>query len=152
MKHVTIVDDDVDVLNSDAVEWAMCTRFRADRDLIVEKTHEGAYMDPTMFGETEAAKMGFDATEPYGNETRVDFWRPRAPHLTGMARYQTVRQALEAQPLFFTQLMEAVGSRDGREVAMELYRLREEGVLDRQPNGEWTLGKTGTAESKFLGH
>jgi hypothetical protein len=96
--------------------------------------------------------MGFDATAPYGHESRVDFWRPRAPHLTGTPRYQTVRQALEAQPLFFTQLMEAVGSRDGREIAMELYRLREEGVLDRQPNGEWTIGKTGTAEDKFLGH
>jgi hypothetical protein len=72
--------------------------------------------------------------------------------LTAAPRYQTVRQALEAQPLFFSQLMEAVGSRDGREVAMELYRLREEGVLDRQPNGEWTIGKTGTAESKFIGH
>jgi hypothetical protein len=35
---------------------------------------------------------------------------------------------------------------------MELYRLREEGVLDRLPNGEWTLGKTGTAEAKFLSH
>jgi 2,5-furandicarboxylate decarboxylase 1 len=140
------------VSQADAVEWALCTRFRADRDLILEKTHEGAYMDPTMFEETEAAKLGFDATAPYGQEGRVDFWRPRAPHLTGTPRYQTVRQALEAQPLFFTQLMEAVGSRDGREVAMELYRLREEGVLDRHPNGERTIGKTGTAESKFVGH
>jgi 2,5-furandicarboxylate decarboxylase 1 len=151
-KHVVVVDDDIDITLSDQVEWALCTRFRADRDLVVEKTHEGAYMDPTMFEETEAAKLGFDATAPYGRESRVDFWRPRAPHLTGAPRYQTVRQALEAQPLFFTQLMEAIGSRDGREVAIELYRLREEGVLDRQPNGEWTIGKTGTAEAKFLPH
>ncbi len=152
LKHVVVVDDDIDVTQSDQVEWALCTRFRADRDLILEKTLEGAYMDPTMFEESGAAKMGFDATAPYGRENRVDFWRPRAPHLTAAPRYQTVRQALEAQPLFFTQLMEAVGSRDGREVAMELYRLREEGVLDRQSNGEWTIGKTGTAEAKSVGH
>lgn len=151
-KHVVVVDDDIDVTQSDQVEWALCTRFRADHDLIVKEGMEGAYMDPTMFEESEATKLGFDATAPYGRESRVDFWRPQAPHLTGTARYQTVRQALEAQPLFFTQIMDAVGSRDGREVAMELYRLREEGVLDRQPNGEWTIGKTGTAESKFIGH
>jgi 2,5-furandicarboxylate decarboxylase 1 len=151
-KHVVVVDDDIDVTQGDQVEWALCTRFRADHDLIIEQGLEGAYMDPTMFEETSATKLGFDATAPYGRESRVDFWRPQAPHLTGAPRYQTVRQALEAQPLFFTQLMEAVGSRDGREVAMELYRLREEGVLDRQPNGEWTIGKTGTAESKFTGH
>jgi len=152
LKHVVVVDDDIDVVQSDAVEWAVCTRFRADKDLIVEGGFEGAYMDPTMFGETEAAKMGFDATAPYGHENRVDYWRPKAPHLTAAPRYQTVRQALEAGPLFFSQIMEGVGSRDGREVALELDRLREEGVLDRLPNGEWSLGKTGTAESKFTGH
>jgi UbiD family decarboxylase len=141
IKHLTIVDDDVDVTDSGAVEWAVCTRFRADKDLVIEGGHEGAYMDPTMFGEKEATKIGFDATAPYGNEARVDYWRPKAPHLTGAPRYQTVRQALEAQPLFFTQIMDAVGSRDGREVAMELNRLREEGILDRQPNGEWSLNK-----------
>ena len=152
LKHVVVVDEDVNVTQSDQVEWALCTRFRADQDLIVENGFEGAYMDPTMFEENAATKLGFDATAPYAHEGRVDFWRPNAPHLTGTPRYQTVRQALEAQPLFFTQLMDAVGSRDGREVAMELYRLREEGVLDRLPNGEWTLGRTGTAESKFVGH
>jgi 2,5-furandicarboxylate decarboxylase 1 len=141
LKHVTIVDDDVDVMDSYQVEWAVGTRFRADKDLIVENGFDGAYMDPTMFGETKAAKLGFDATAPYGHEAQVDYWRPRAPHLTGAPRYQTVRQALEAQPLFFSQLMEAVGSRDGREVAMALNRLREEGTLDRLANGEWTVKK-----------
>jgi hypothetical protein len=94
-----------------------------------------------MFGESKATKMGFDATAPYGHERQVDYWRPQAPHLTGTPRYQTVRQALEAQPLFFSQLMEAVGSRDGRDVALELNRLREEGILDRLSNGEWTVKK-----------
>ncbi len=143
LKHVTVVDDDVDVTDAYQVEWAMSTRFRADKDLIVGDGFDGAYMDPTMFGETKAAKMGFDATAPYGHENQVDYWRPKAPHLTAAPRYQTVRQALEAQPLFFTQLMEAVGSRDGREVAMELNRLREEGTLDRLSNGEWTVKKAG---------
>ncbi|HVA12347.1 MAG TPA: UbiD family decarboxylase [Stellaceae bacterium] len=151
-KHVVVVDDDIDVTQADQVEWALCTRFRADQDLVIESGLEGAYMDPTMFEETETTKLGFDATAPYGRESRVDFWRPQAPHLTGAPRYQTVRQALEAQPLFFTQIMDAVGSRDGREVAMELYRLREEGVLDRQSNGEWSIGKTGGAEAKFAAH
>lgn len=142
LKHVVVVDDDIDVTQSDQVEWALCTRFRGDKDLTVKGGFEGAYMDPTMFEEKEATKLGFDATAPYGHERRVDYWRPRAPHLTAAPRYQTVRQALEAQPLFFTQLMEAVGSRDGREVSLELDRLREEGVLDRLPNGEWSVGKT----------
>ena len=141
LKQVTVVDDDVDVTDSYQVEWAMSTRFRADKDLIVAEGFDGAYMDPTMFDSRKATKMGFDATAPYGHEAQVDYWRPKAPHLTGAPRYQTVRQALEAQPFFFSQLMEAVGSRDGREVAVELNRLREEGTLDRLANGEWTVRK-----------
>ena len=77
LKLVTVVDEDVDVTQSDQVEWAMSTRFRADKDVIIEEGFEGAYMDPTMFEEKAAAKLGFDATAPYGNERRVDYWRPR---------------------------------------------------------------------------
>jgi hypothetical protein len=35
--------------------------------------------------------------------------------------------------------MEAVGSRDGREVALKLDELREAGILTRLENGEWAL-------------
>jgi hypothetical protein len=38
--------------------------------------------------------------------------------------------------------MSALGSRDGREVALELERLRLEDAITRLPNGEWAL-KTG---------
>ena len=44
----------------------------------------------------------------------------------------------------FAKIMEALGSDDGREVALELDSLREEGVLVRAGNnGEWALGKSG---------
>ena len=41
--------------------------------------------------------------------------------------------------MYFAQLMEAVGSRDGRGVTLDLDRLREEGILSRLENGEWAL-------------
>jgi len=34
-----------------------------------------------------------------------------APDLQGSARYQTVEQALEAGPVYFTEIMDALGSR-----------------------------------------
>jgi len=34
LKHVVVVDDDVDIHDSEAVEWAIATRFQADRDLL----------------------------------------------------------------------------------------------------------------------
>jgi 2,5-furandicarboxylate decarboxylase 1 len=42
IKHVTVVDDDVDIDDPHDVEWALATRFRAERDII---TYEGVKAD-----------------------------------------------------------------------------------------------------------
>ena len=68
MKHVTIVDDDVDIFNPNAVEWAMATRFQGDKDMIVKTDQPGSSLDPS--GKQEpgkkalTTKIGFDATIP----------------------------------------------------------------------------------------
>jgi hypothetical protein len=41
--------------------------------------------------------------------------------------------------MFFSQLMQALGSTDGREVALELHALFEQGILTRLRDGEWAL-------------
>ena len=55
------------------------------------------------------------------------------------ARHQSARQALENGPLYFAQIMDALGSKDGREVALQLDELREQGILARLDDGQWTL-------------
>ena len=69
MKHVTIVDDDVDVYNPLAVEWAMATRFQGDKDMIVKSDQPGSSLDPSGKHEpgkkTLTTKIGFDATIPF---------------------------------------------------------------------------------------
>ncbi len=140
IRHVTIVDDDIDVFNDEEMEWAMSTRLRADRDVMVTSGFPGYYTDPTASKDGTVAKIGFDLTML--PEQREDFEFRRAGGFTvstAPARYQTVRQALEAGPLFFSQLMAAVGSKDGREIAVALDALRAEGILTRLKHGEWTL-------------
>lgn len=140
VKHVVVVDDDINVFADDQVEWAMSTRFRADRDVVVADGFPGFYMDPTVDRTNQVAKIGFDATQPYDKPDNIESWRPQAPRFAAAARYQTVRQALEANgPMFFRQIMEAVGSDDGREIALELDALHREGMLVRGGNGEWLL-------------
>ena len=140
IRNITIVDDDIDVFNDEEVEWAMSTRMRADRDVMIASGFPGYYTDPTASKDSTVAKIGYDATML--PEQREDFEFRRASGFKSSkapARYQTVRQALEAGPLFFSQLMAAVGSKDGREIALALDALREEGILSRLKNGEWTL-------------
>ncbi len=140
IRHVTIVDDDIDVFDDDEVEWAMLTRMRADRDVMVVSGFPGYYTDPTAAKDSTVAKIGFDLTML--PEQREDFEFRRAYGFKASnapARYQTVRQALEAGPLFFAQIMAALGSKDGREIALALEALREEGIGTRLKNGEWAL-------------
>jgi UbiD family decarboxylase len=147
-KHVFVVDSDIDVFSDEQVEWAMATRFRGDRDIVIETGFPPHYMDPLIEKGDVMTKVGFDLTFPFGRKDRVENRVAHAPRFARPARYRTVREALKADSMYFAQLMEAVGSRDGREVALELDRLREEGILTRLDNGEWTLKPEIESKSK----
>jgi UbiD family decarboxylase len=143
LKHVYVVDADVDVFSDDDIEWAMANRFRADRDLVVVPGQMAFPMDVTAGPDRLTAKAGFDLTGPlakHGVEAQV----ARPPRIEGAARFQTIEQALHAGPMHFTALMAALGSRDGREIVLALDGLRETGAVARTESGEWALA-TGRA-------
>ena len=77
IKHVTVVDDDVDVHDPTEVEWAVATRFQADRDLMVLKRAQGSRLDPSADAGV-SDKMAFDATVPFGS-SEFKFTRIRVP-------------------------------------------------------------------------
>ena len=68
MKHVWIVDEDVDIYDPNAIEWAIATRFQGDEDLIIKPNQPGSSLDPSGKHEpgkkTLTTKIGFDATIP----------------------------------------------------------------------------------------
>jgi 2,5-furandicarboxylate decarboxylase 1 len=92
IKQVTVVDEDVDVHDPLQVEWAVATRFQADRDLVVISGAQGSVLDPsTTVGTGGAngepppahlqgisAKMGLDATKPVAYHGHV-FTKVRVP-------------------------------------------------------------------------
>ena len=63
LKHVIVVDEDVDIHNPTEVEWAVATRFQADRDLVIVPDSQGSKLDPSN-RDGVGAKMGIDATKP----------------------------------------------------------------------------------------
>jgi UbiD family decarboxylase len=64
-KHVFVVDRDIDIYNPQQVEWAMATRFQADRDLVVMEKETGSSLDPSAeAGSHLTSKAGFDLTKP----------------------------------------------------------------------------------------
>ena len=63
LKQVTVVDEDIDPNNAEAVEYAMATRFQADKDLVILTKVRGSSLDPSSDQKKlQTAKMGIDAT------------------------------------------------------------------------------------------
>ena len=74
LKHVVIVDDDIDVFDEQQVLWAISNRFQADRGLVVIPNAQGSELDPSAGPGGVNAKMGLDATKPltgFAPELRV---------------------------------------------------------------------------------
>jgi len=64
-KHVFVVDEDVDIYDPLAVEWAMATRFQGDRDMVVKPRAPGSSLDPSAEpGTKDTCRVGFDLTRP----------------------------------------------------------------------------------------
>ena len=77
LKHCVVVDTDVDIHDSHAVEWAIATRLQADRDVIIWKDQPASSLDPSAIHrpgqKSRSAKMGLDAT--IKNPARASLFR-----------------------------------------------------------------------------
>ena len=79
LKMVTVVDDDIDPTDAVAVEFAMATRFQADKDLVIIKNVRGSSLDPSSDQKRlRTTKMGIDATIP-GSKRLEGFKLGRIP-------------------------------------------------------------------------
>jgi UbiD family decarboxylase len=74
LKHVVVVDEDVDLYDPSDVEWAIATRFQADRDLVVWSNQPSSSLDPSATHvpgqKSRSAKMALDATIPWDQPDR----------------------------------------------------------------------------------
>ena len=77
IKHVVVVDPDIDLYDMQDVEWAIANRVQAARDVIIIPDAMGNKLDPSSRGGT-SDKMGVDATVPVGaDRTRYEKIRIR---------------------------------------------------------------------------
>ncbi len=139
VKHVFVTDDDVDIRSHDQMEWAMSTRFQADRDIVVLQNMKEMHMDPSCAVRGIGSKAGFDLTFRHPRSQAVTMRVPEAARMPESPKFRSVREALSSAPMHFAALVSALGSRDGREVVLEIEKLRDEGRLERNADGEYVL-------------
>ena len=68
LKHCVIVDEDINIYDPHDVEWAIATRFQADKNAVILSNQPGSSLDPsgdlTEGKKATTAKAGLDATAP----------------------------------------------------------------------------------------
>ena len=68
LKHCVVVDDDINIYDPNDVEWAIATRFQADKNTVILSNQPGSSLDPSgdlIEGKkATTSKMGLDATTP----------------------------------------------------------------------------------------
>jgi UbiD family decarboxylase len=85
LKQVIVVDHDIDPFDPLQVDWAMATRFQADKDAIIVPRIACSTLDPSCPENRVTAGMGIDATAPM-----KDRWRFEKVEIPGVERVKYV--------------------------------------------------------------
>lgn len=64
IKHVIVVDTDIDPEDKTEVMWALASRVQADQDVTILKNLQGQVLDPSLRHEIKSSGMIIDATLP----------------------------------------------------------------------------------------
>src|SRR6516165_2856887 len=149
LKHVVVVDDDIDIFDPTEVEWAIATRVQGDKDVMIVSNARAKPLDPSLpqgYGEVPmGAKVGIDATIPegipreyyerityaYAERAKIDDYvngKADVPGRSGdeadvAALAGKIFDAIGREPLYYTDIAERFSAFDFRTVARALGHL-----------------------------
>jgi len=161
LKHVVVVDDDIDVFDPMDVEWAIATRVQGDKDIMIVTNARAKPLDPSLpqgFGVVPTgAKVGIDATIPegiprehyerityaYADRAKIDDYVNGKADAGGQAGdeaavavlAQQILDIIAEEPLYYTDIAERFSSYDFRTVAQALGHLHATEKLWQDPRG-----------------
>lgn len=167
LKHVVVVDDDIDVFNAMDVEWAIATRVQGDRDVIVIPGSRAKPLDPSLPVTPPGvvptgAKVGIDATisegiprerferisYAYTDRAKIDDYysgkvdpapREAAGDSAVADLARKIAAVIEKTPKYYSEIAEQFADYDFPTVSRALGRLHEEGTLWQDPRGRMCL-------------
>ncbi len=164
LKHVVVVDDDIDVHNAMDVEWAIATRVQGDRDVIIIPGARAKPLDPSLAVMPHGvvptgAKVGIDATigegiprerferiaYAYADKAKIADYatgkRDPAPAKDTMNETSigvlsdAILKVIEKEPLYYSAVAEHFGDYTFQAVARALGKLHVDEKLWQDPRG-----------------
>ena len=163
MKHVVIVDDDIDVFDATDVEWAIATRVQGDKDIVIIPGARAKPLDPSLPVTPPGvvptgAKVGVDATIPegvpreryeriayaYAHRAKIDDYLHGKADEPSIGRNDEktvadlaskIYKLIDAEPKYYQEIAEYFGEFDFQVVARALGKLHAEEKLWQDPRG-----------------
>jgi 2,5-furandicarboxylate decarboxylase 1 len=164
IKHVVVVDDDIDVFDATDVEWAIATRVQGDKDVIIIPGARAKPLDPSLAVTPPGvvptgAKVGIDATigegiprerferiaYAYADRAKIaDYVKGKAdagPRAAGhddkVAAQLAARilKLIEQEPKYYQEIAEHFGEHEFQAVARAMGRLHAEEKLWQDARG-----------------
>jgi 2,5-furandicarboxylate decarboxylase 1 len=161
LKHVVVVDDDIDVFDPTEVEWAIATRVQGDKDIMIVTNARAKPLDPSlpqgMGVVPTGAKVGIDATIPegipkehyerityaYAESAKIDDYvkgKADSAGETGDERAvatlaEKILAAIDREPLYYTDIAERFASYNFRTIAQAIGHLHATEKLWQDPRG-----------------
>lgn len=164
LKHVVVVDEDIDVHNAMDVEWAIATRVQGDKDVIIIPGARAKPLDPSLAVMPPGvvptgAKVGIDATigegipkerferiaYAYADRAKIaDYVKGKTDTVARVRRNDeatvtelaaAILALIEAGPKYYQELAEHFVEYDFQAVARALGRLHAEERLWQDPRG-----------------
>lgn len=163
LKHVVVVDDDIDIFDPTDVEWAIATRVQGDRDIVVVTEARGKPLDPSLAPRPPGvvpttAKVGIDATisegiprerferisYAYAETAKIEDYLSGKADTPGKSAVPAETAALaekilaliEKEPVYYTDIAERFRDYDFRAVARALGYLHETEKLWQDERGK----------------
>ena len=72
LKHVVVVDEDIDIFDPEDLEYAMATRVKGDDDILIVPKARGSSLDPAALPDGTTTKVGVDATMPLDKKEKFE--------------------------------------------------------------------------------
>jgi len=168
IKHVVVVDDDIDVHNAMDVEWAIATRVQGDKDVIVIPGARAKPLDPSLAVTPPGvvptgAKVGIDATigegiprerferiaYAYADRAKIaDYVKGKADAAPKAAGHddkvaaplaERILKLIEKEPKYYQEIAEQFGEYEFQAVARALGRLHADEKLWQDARGRLCL-------------
>jgi 2,5-furandicarboxylate decarboxylase 1 len=168
IKHVVVVDDDIDVHNAMDVEWAIATRVQGDKDVVIIPGARAKPLDPSLPVTPPGvvptgAKVGVDATigegiprerferiaYAYADRAKIgDYVKGKAdgrPKTAGHNESAVVKLAkeiiklIETEPKYYQEIAQHFGDFEFQTVARALGKLHADEKLWQDARGRMCL-------------